>query len=70
MDGAHKVIYETPCYDHGAYLGDQSDTPNASALVCEAVCKRPFAPTDDWEYNNAYPHSLARVFEALFRPDY
>jgi hypothetical protein len=70
MDGAHKVIYETPCYDHGAYLGDQSDIPNASALVCEAVCKRPFAPTDDWEYNNAYPHALARVFEALFRSDY
>jgi hypothetical protein len=70
MDGGHKVIYETPCYDHGGYLGDQSDVNSATAYVCDNACKRPFADGDNWQLKENYPHALARVFEALFLPDY
>jgi hypothetical protein len=70
MDGGHKVIYQTPCYNHGGYLGDQTELLDATAWVCDNACKRPFADGDNWQFKDNYPRSLQRVFEALFLPDY
>ncbi len=35
MTSGHKVLFSSPCYDHGGYMGDTSNTWDASEQYCD-----------------------------------
>ncbi len=61
MTSGHKVIYKSPCYGHGDYMNDSSNTTDASVLFCNFCGTPPVSYTS----NTAASHSLRDMFLAL-----
>ncbi|HLG65534.1 MAG TPA: hypothetical protein VKY19_26655 [Ktedonosporobacter sp.] len=61
MTGGHKVIFKSPCYDHGGYMGDTATSSDASMLFCDFCGTPPVTYSTD----NSSPHSLGNMFLAL-----
>ncbi|HEX6544245.1 MAG TPA: hypothetical protein VF040_20990, partial [Ktedonobacterales bacterium] len=62
MAGAHQIFYYLPCYTHGGYLEDSSDTDNAQGLVCEGTCPDSQSAPATW---SSISHSLRAAFTFL-----
>ncbi len=64
MAAQSKVLYMSPpCYHHGDYLTDQSDTNNAQVDFCNNACSG--EPTSGTGSSTTFPHSLHEMLLAL-----
>lgn len=64
MVAQHKVLYlNPPCYHHGGYLTDQSDSLDAQADYCDNACTG--KPNSTTGYSAAFPHSLRELLSAI-----
>lgn len=61
MTGGHKVIFKSPCYGHGDYLNDTSNSSDASMLFCDFCGTPPVTYSTD----SSAPHALRNMFLAL-----
>lgn len=62
MAGAQQIFYDQPCYTHGGYLQDSSDTDDAQGLVCGGGCPDSQSAPATWPLIS---HSLKAAFNFL-----
>jgi hypothetical protein len=64
MSAQHKVLYlSPPCYHHGDYLTDQSDSLDAYANYCNNACSG--APSNATGYSTTFPRALHEMELAI-----
>lgn len=62
MQGGHKSYFTSPCYSHGGYLTDTSDSSNADIYWCDGCAVSP----SSWHYWTGAPHALRHMLYALY----
>jgi Putative serine esterase (DUF676) len=62
MDSGHKSAFYSPCYTHGGFLTDTSDSLDTTIDFCDKCAISPSA----WTRSTSAPHALLRMFNALY----
>lgn len=62
MNLGHKSYFTSPCYSHGGYLTDTSDSSDAHIYWCDGC---PVTPSS-WNYWGGAPHALRHMLYALY----